>query len=233
MKLAYADLYRYNADPRFAKVPVQGLSVQEYARSARRSSIRNKANCNPGPEAGHERHRLSCGRRQRRQYRVADSKQLLRLRFRHRGAGWVSRCRIAEGCSCSIPTIPTCCSRASVRFTRSFPRSWSRATRTLDLASWAAKTSLLAHAQFVSNVVDYGMNVQAALEAPRFTVADNRSVATFRSSRGSSPKSCRDCAIKDTSSPCARNTLTANGTRTGRHAQFEDRPELGSVRPQG
>jgi gamma-glutamyltranspeptidase/glutathione hydrolase len=27
----------------------------------------------------------------------------------------------------------------------------------------------LAHAQFVSNVVDYGMNIQAALEAPRFT----------------------------------------------------------------
>ena len=26
-----------------------------------------------------------------------------------------------------------------------------------------------AHAQFVSNVVDFGMNIQAALEAPRFT----------------------------------------------------------------
>ena len=26
-----------------------------------------------------------------------------------------------------------------------------------------------AHAQFVSNVVDFGMNLQAALEAPRFT----------------------------------------------------------------
>ena len=29
----------------------------------------------------------------------------------------------------------------------------------------------LAHAQFVSNLVDYGMNIQAALEAPRFTIA--------------------------------------------------------------
>ena len=27
----------------------------------------------------------------------------------------------------------------------------------------------LAHAQFVSNIVDYGMNIQAALEAPRYT----------------------------------------------------------------
>ena len=29
----------------------------------------------------------------------------------------------------------------------------------------------LAHAQFVSNVVDYHMNIQAALEQPRFTVS--------------------------------------------------------------
>ena len=31
----------------------------------------------------------------------------------------------------------------------------------------------LAHAQFVSNFVDYGMNVQGALDAPRFTVTGN------------------------------------------------------------
>ena len=30
----------------------------------------------------------------------------------------------------------------------------------------------LAHAQFVSNVVDYGWNIQAALSAPRFTIRD-------------------------------------------------------------
>src|SRR5438270_11051260 len=32
----------------------------------------------------------------------------------------------------------------------------------------------LAHAQFVSNLVDYGMNIQGAMEAPRFTVASGR-----------------------------------------------------------
>jgi gamma-glutamyltranspeptidase / glutathione hydrolase len=30
----------------------------------------------------------------------------------------------------------------------------------------------LAHAQFVSDIVDYGMNIQAAMSAPRFTIPD-------------------------------------------------------------
>src|SRR5215472_16910700 len=49
MKLAYADLYRYNSDPRFGKVPVAGLLSKEYA--AQRATLidANKANCNPGP----------------------------------------------------------------------------------------------------------------------------------------------------------------------------------------
>jgi gamma-glutamyltranspeptidase / glutathione hydrolase len=35
----------------------------------------------------------------------------------------------------------------------------------------------LAHAQFVSNVVDYGMNLQAAMETARFTVRSNFDVS--------------------------------------------------------
>src|SRR5260370_40915421 len=49
MKLEYADLYRYNADPRVAKVPVEALLSKSYA--AQRATLINmeKANCNPGP----------------------------------------------------------------------------------------------------------------------------------------------------------------------------------------
>ena len=45
MKLAYADLYRYNADPRFAKVPVKGLLSADYARQRAALIDPEKASC--------------------------------------------------------------------------------------------------------------------------------------------------------------------------------------------
>src|SRR5437763_8450611 len=46
MKLAYADLERYNADPHFAKVPVQGLLSKEYAKERAKHIDADHANCN-------------------------------------------------------------------------------------------------------------------------------------------------------------------------------------------
>jgi gamma-glutamyltranspeptidase/glutathione hydrolase len=45
MKLADADLYRYNADPRFAKVPVRGLLSDDCARQRAALIDPEKANC--------------------------------------------------------------------------------------------------------------------------------------------------------------------------------------------
>src|SRR5260370_42213572 len=45
MKLAYADLGRYNADPRFAKIPVKGMLSKEYARDRAKLIDPGKANC--------------------------------------------------------------------------------------------------------------------------------------------------------------------------------------------
>src|SRR5579864_9388052 len=46
MKLAYSDLYRYNGDPRFVKVPVQGLISKQYAAERAKLIDPDKANCN-------------------------------------------------------------------------------------------------------------------------------------------------------------------------------------------
>ena len=45
MKLAYADLARYNGDPRFAKIPVKGILSKEYAQQRAKLIDPAKANC--------------------------------------------------------------------------------------------------------------------------------------------------------------------------------------------
>jgi gamma-glutamyltranspeptidase/glutathione hydrolase len=49
------------------------------------------------------------------------------------------------------------------------PALMERGTKHIGFGIMGGANQPLAHAQFVSNIVDYGMNVQAALEAPRFT----------------------------------------------------------------
>ena len=48
----------------------------------------------------------------------------------------------------------------------------------------------LAHAQFVSNIVDYGMNIQAALEAPRFTKRNSSRLRRVDRSRACPRQRC-------------------------------------------
>ena len=88
MKLAYSDLYRYNADPRFAKVPVKGLLADDYAKQRAALIDPDEGELHSGQRlSGEKRHDLSGGGRPGRQYRLAHTEQLRRLRFRSRGEG--------------------------------------------------------------------------------------------------------------------------------------------------
>ena len=58
---------------------------------------------------------------------------------------------------------------ASAPSTRLFPALCRRAITRIAFGIMGGWNQAQAHAQFVSNVVDHGMNIQAALEAPRFT----------------------------------------------------------------
>ena len=142
MKLAYSDLYRYNADPRFAKVPVKGLLSEDYAKQRASQIDPEKANCTPASGSP---------ARSDTTYLAAIDKDgnivsLIQSLYDAFGSGVAvkdeaSSCRIAADCSCLIPAIPMRWHPASGHFTPSFPHSWSRVTSTSDSASWAEPIS--------------------------------------------------------------------------------------------
>jgi gamma-glutamyltranspeptidase / glutathione hydrolase len=174
MKLAYADLYRYNADPRFAKVPVQGLLSKEYA--AQRAALinPNKANCNAGPGNPAKSDTV---------YLAAVDKDgniasLIQSNYSNFGSGMV-----VSGMGFALqnrgalfvldPGHPNVLQPRKRPFHTIIPAFMERGDVHIGFGIMGGENQPLAHAQFVSNLVDYGMNIQAALEAPRFTVPDS------------------------------------------------------------
>jgi len=173
MKLAYADLHRYDADPRFAKVPVKGLLSKEYARERARLIDGAKASCEPGPgkPPASETTYLS----------VVDGAgnivSLIQSNYEAfgsgitvRGMGFVLQDR---GALFSLdPASPNVLAPRKRPFHTIIPAFMEKGDQHIGFGIMGGPNQPLAHAQFVSNVVDHGMNIQAALENPRFTVSD-------------------------------------------------------------
>jgi gamma-glutamyltranspeptidase / glutathione hydrolase len=77
-------------------------------------------------------------------------------------------------------------------------------TQHIGLGIMGGMNQPLAHAQFVSNVVDYHMNIQAALEEPRFTVSEKLGCNIVIESRFRQ-KTYRSSAAWGMSWMCGRN----------------------------
>jgi len=184
MKLAYADLYRYNADPRFAKVPVQGLLSSKYAEERSTLIDPGKANCNPG-----------AGRppRSDTEYLAAVDKDgniasLIQSNYSGFGSGVV-----VEGMGFPLQdrgalfvldrNHPNALAPRKRPFHTIIPAFLERGDVHIGFGIMGGSNQPLAHAQFVSNLVDYGWNIQAALEAPRFTIPDKISCDILVESR--------------------------------------------------
>src|SRR5947209_19558671 len=82
---------------------------------------------------------------------------------------WVLFYRIADTGSLWNRIILMCWREASGRSTRSFPPSWSAGMCMWALALWAVLISRLRMRSLLSDVVEYGMKVQEALETDRWT----------------------------------------------------------------
>jgi gamma-glutamyltranspeptidase/glutathione hydrolase len=174
MKLAYADLYRYNADPKFAKVPVAGLLSRDYAAQRAKLIDPNKANCNPGPGSPSTSDTTYLA--------VVDKDgniaSLIQSNYSGFGSGIV-----VEGMGFVLqnrgalfvldPKHPNALEPRKRPFHTIIPAFMERGDVRIGFGIMGGANQPLAHAQFVSNFVDYSMNLQAAMEAPRFTVAGN------------------------------------------------------------
>jgi gamma-glutamyltranspeptidase / glutathione hydrolase len=177
-KLAYADMYRYVGDPRFTPVPVKEMLSKDLAK--RRASLINmdQAACAVVPSDiekmldahGNSTIYLSAIDQDGNIVSLIQSNFAgygtgmvapgLGFSFHNRGAGF----QLTPGLPNSLAghkrplhtIIPAFMEKGDIRIGFGIMGGWNQAQ---------------AHAQFVANVVDYGMNVQAALEEPRFTKA--------------------------------------------------------------
>jgi gamma-glutamyltranspeptidase/glutathione hydrolase len=174
MKLAYSDLYRYNADMRFARVPVAGLLDKGYAAQRAAKINPEKANCDPGP--GHPAPSDTT-------YLAVVDKEgniasLIQSNYSGFGSGVVVNgmgfALQNRGALFSLDkSHPNALQPRKRPFHTIIPAFMERGDVHIGFGIMGGANQPLAHAQFVSNLVDFGMNIQGALEAPRFTVTDN------------------------------------------------------------
>jgi gamma-glutamyltranspeptidase/glutathione hydrolase len=175
MKLAYADLGRYNADPRFAKIPVKGILSKEYARRRAKLIDPAKANCEvaAGTPPFSDTTYLSVVDRE------GNIVSLIQSNYEAFGAGIVVRgmgfALQDRGALFSLDSSsPNALAPRKRPFHTIIPAFMERGGEHIGFGIMGGANQPLAHAQFVSNVVDYGMNIQEALENARFTVSPER-----------------------------------------------------------
>jgi len=175
MKLAYADLYRYNADPRFHPVPVEGLLSKAYAQERAQSISPSEAHCDvaAGKPPGSDTTYLSVVDRQGNIVSLIQSNyELFGSGITVAGMGFALQDR--GGLFSLDPSSPNVLAPRKRPFHTIIPAFMERGDQHIGFGIMGGANQPVAHAQFVSNVVDYGMNLQAALENPRFTVSPKR-----------------------------------------------------------
>jgi gamma-glutamyltranspeptidase/glutathione hydrolase len=196
MKLAYADLHRYDADPRFAKVPVKGLLSKDYAQQRAKLIDPNHADCKtPYGIPSSDTTYLSVVDRDGNIVSLIQSNyDAFGSGIVVRGMGFVLQNR---GALFSLdPASPNVLAPRKRPFHTIIPGFMERGDQHIGFGIMGGANQPLAHAQFVSNVVDYGMNIQAAMETARFTV---------------SPKGGCNILIESRVKPEVREKLTAMG----------------------
>jgi gamma-glutamyltranspeptidase / glutathione hydrolase len=177
-KLAYADMLRYVGDPRFSKVPVNEMISKPLAEARSKLIQPGKASCEVLPS---EFEQISKAFGGDTIYMSAIDKEgnivsLIQSNFMGFGSGLVpSQAGFMlqnRGALFSLePGHPNALAPHKRPLHTIIPAFMEKDGVRLGFGIMGGWNQAQAHAQFVSNVVDFDMNVQAALEAPRFSKA--------------------------------------------------------------
>jgi gamma-glutamyltranspeptidase/glutathione hydrolase len=171
-KLAYADLQRYVGDTRFGKVPVEGLLSKAYAKERAGRIDAGKAHCdaapgNPLTSAGDTIYLSVVDR----DGNIVSLIQSIYLSF---GSGIVVddygfHLHNRGGLFVLEPDHANVLAPRKRPFHTIIPGFMEKGDLHIGFGIMGGLNQAQAHAQFISNLVDHEMNIQAALEAPRFT----------------------------------------------------------------
>ncbi len=169
MKLAYSDVHRYVADPRTYDTPIAGLLSDEYAKKRAALINPNRANCGvaPGEPVGSNTTYLTVVDKDGN---IASWIQSVFGYFGSRvtveGMGFELQNR---GAGFNLdPKHPNVLAGGKRPFHTIIPAFMEKGDKHIGFGIMGGSVQPMAHAQFVSNYVDYGMNLQQAMEAPRF-----------------------------------------------------------------
>ncbi|MBZ5600783.1 MAG: gamma-glutamyltransferase family protein [Acidobacteriia bacterium] len=153
-KLAFADQRRYIADPRFADVPVAKMLSKEYAKEH-------------AATIGHTIYLAAADREGNTVSFIQSISDLWGSGVIVDGFGFHLHNR--GSAFAADPKHPNALEPRKRPYHTIIPGFMQRDSYHIAFGIMRGLNQAQAHAQFVSNVVDHGMNIQAALEAPRFT----------------------------------------------------------------
>src|SRR3984893_10965611 len=170
-KLAYADLVRYIGDPKFSTLPVKQLLSKDFAAARAKQIDPNKANCNVGPATllpGSDTIYLSTVDRD------GNMVSLIQSNFDDFGSGVV-----AEGSGFILhnrgalfsldSSSPNALAPRKRPLHTIIPAFMENGNTRIAFGIMGGWNQSQAHAQYVSHIVDFNQNIQAAMETARFT----------------------------------------------------------------
>ena len=174
MRIAYTDLRKYVSDPRFVKVPAGQMLSKEYARRRAAGINPERAQCKTEPGD------LSISGGNTTYLATVDSDGNI--------ASWIQSVSGLWGSAVAVPgfgfhlhnrgggfKLDPQHANALVPRKRPFhtiiPGFAEKDGQRMGFGIMGGPVQPLSHAQFISNFVDHGMNLQAAMEAPRFIEA--------------------------------------------------------------